>query len=57
MLHHYVVSLNKQHIVDLSVVSQCSFRSRVLYLELLFYLELHYAQVLLEAASEEDGKE
>ena len=57
MLHHYVVSLNKQHIIDLSVVGQCSFRSRVLYLELLFYLELHYAQVLLEAASEEDGKE
>ena len=57
MLLHYVVSLNKQHIVDLSVVGRCSFSSRVLYLELDFYLQLHYAQVVPQAASEEDAKE
>ena len=51
MLHHYVVSLNKQDIGELSVVGPCNFSSRVL------YLELHYAQVIPEAASDEDAKE
>ena len=50
MLHHYVVGLNKQDTVELSVVGPCNFSSRVL------YLELHYAQVIPEAASDDDEK-